>query len=82
MSTSKLSWVSRRSMPQRVGLLFASLGALLAVVGILRGNVPVNPTSIFLALLISAGSWGVVSWAVAAAVADVEQDLDEENPDE
>jgi predicted PurR-regulated permease PerM len=47
-------------------------------VGIVRGAVPMNPISIFLALAISGGSWGVVSWAVATAVVDVENDLAEE----
>lgn len=66
---------SRLSGPLKVGIIFAGLGLVLAVVGILRGMVPLNPLSIFLALLISGGSWGVVSWAVAAAAADVERDV-------
>ncbi len=64
----------RLSLPLRVGLISAALGILLAVVGIVRGTVPANVLSVFLALLISGGSWGVVSWAVATAVVDVEQD--------
>jgi hypothetical protein len=67
----------RLSLPLRVGLLFALAGILLAVVGIIRGNVPLNPLSIFLALLISGGSWGVVSWAVTTAIVDVETDTGE-----
>lgn len=55
----------------------AGLGLALAVVGILRGNVPLNPLSLFLALLISGGSWGLVAWAVATAAADVDADLEE-----
>ena len=62
------------SLPLRIGLICAGLGMVLAVVGIARGHVPLNPLSIFLALLISGGSWGVVSWAVATAVVDVEQE--------
>lgn len=62
----------RLPLPLRVGLLFASAGIALAIIGILRGNVPLNPLSIFLALVISGGSWGLVSWAVATAVVDVE----------
>ena len=73
----RLSW-RRLSLPLRIGLIFAALGMTLAVVGIVRGAVPVNPLSIFLALAISGGSWGVVSWAVATAVVDVENDLAEE----
>jgi len=66
---------SRLSGPLKVGIIFATLGFLLAIVGILRGMVPLNPLSIFLALLISGGSWGVVSWAVATAAADVDRDV-------
>ncbi len=69
---SNRNFFRRLSLPMRVGLICAGAGILLAVVGIVRGNVPLNPLSIFLALLISGGSWGVVSWAVATAVVDVE----------
>ena len=73
----RFSW-RRLSLPLRVGLIFAALGMTLAIVGIVRGAVPLNLISIFLALVISGGSWGVVSWAVATAVVDVENDLAEE----
>jgi hypothetical protein len=72
----------RLSLPARVGIVCAALGMILAVVGIIRGNVPLNPASILLALLISGGSWGVVSWAVATAVVDVERDLAEDTVEE
>jgi hypothetical protein len=62
------------SGPLKVGLVCAGLGIALAVIGVLRGAVPLNPLSIALALLISGGSWGVVAWAVATAAADVERD--------
>lgn len=68
----------RLPLPLRVGLICAGLGLALAVVGIVRGTVPANAQSIFLALLISAGGWGVVSWAVATAVVDVEKDAADE----
>ncbi len=71
----RLSW-ARMGMPLRVGLVCAALGILLAIVGIARGMVPANPLSIFLALLISGGSWGIVSWAIATATADVERDIE------
>jgi hypothetical protein len=67
----------RLSLPLRVGLIFAAAGLLLAVIGIIRGNVPMNPLSIFFALLISGGSWFVVSWAVTTAIVDVETDTGE-----
>jgi hypothetical protein len=65
----------RNSLPIRVGLIFAAAGIILAMIGIFRGTVPAQPLSILLALLISGGSWGVVSWAVTTAVVDVETDL-------
>ena len=58
----------------KVGLGFGLLGILLTVVGIVRGNVPLQPASIGMALLIGGGVWFVVAWAVATAAADVEQD--------
>jgi hypothetical protein len=78
MTRGRFSWRSL-SLPLRVGLVCAALGMALAVVGIVRGTVPLNALSIFLALLVSGGSWGIVSWAVATAVVDVEHDLAEEN---
>lgn len=72
----------RLSLPVRVGLICAGLAMLLAIVGIIRGNVPLNPLSIFLALVISGGSWGVVSWAVTTAIVDVEQEPATEEADD
>ena len=82
MEKNRKTGFSRLGLPARVGLICAALGMVLAVVGIIRGNVPLNPVSILLALLISGGSWGVVSWAVATAVVDVERDLAEDTVDE
>ncbi len=47
----------------------------MTVVGIVRGNVPPDPASIGMALLIGGGVWFLVSWAVASAALDVETDL-------
>ncbi|MDW8318348.1 MAG: hypothetical protein RMN53_10960 [Anaerolineae bacterium] len=75
--TSQPSQPARRGLPGpvKIGLIAAGLALGLALIGIARGNVPLNPLSIALALLISAGSWGIVAWAVATAAADVEDDL-------
>jgi hypothetical protein len=81
MTVGKSSRFSRVGLPVKVGLVFASLAMLLAVVGIVRGMVPSNPLSIFLALLISGVSWGLVSWAVTTAAVDVERDLEDEGAD-
>lgn len=68
---------ARLKVPTRVGLICALLGVILAIVGIARGMVPLRPLSIFLALLISGGTWGIVSWAIATAAADVDRDVAE-----
>jgi hypothetical protein len=44
------------------------------MIGIVRGNVPPHPANIGIALLIGGGVWFVVSWAVATAAVDVEND--------
>jgi hypothetical protein len=67
--------------PLKVGLGFGLVGLLLTVVGIVRGNVPLHPASIAIALLIGGGVWFVVSWAVATAAQDVERDLAEAHDD-
>ena len=67
------------STPLKIGLVAGGLGILLTVVGIVRGNVPPNPASIGMALLIGGGVWFLVAWAVAAAAADVEADVKEDN---
>ena len=63
------------SPPIRTGLLFGSIGITLTIVGIIRGNVPLHPASIGMALLIGGGVWFLVAWAVATAAADVDQDV-------
>ena len=82
MTVSKPTLWSRIGLPLKVGLAFALVAMLLAVVGIVRGVVPADPRSILLALLISGGSWGLVSWAVTTAVVDVESDVAEQDLDD
>ena len=69
--------LSKLSLPIKIGLFFGLVAFLLVVVGILRGNVPMNPASIAMALLIGGGFWFLVSWAVATAAVDVESDIAE-----
>jgi uncharacterized membrane protein len=73
--------MARFSTPVKIGLLFGVIGLALTLVGIVRGTVPPNPASIAVALLIGGGVWFVVSWAVATAAVDVEQDLAEAQDD-
>jgi len=65
------------STPLKIGLSFGLLGIVLTIIGIIRGNVPLNPASIGMALLIGGGVWFLVSWAVATAAVDVEKDMEE-----
>ncbi|HRA68616.1 MAG TPA: hypothetical protein PL187_21500 [Caldilinea sp.] len=67
--------MSRLSLPVKIGLGFAAAGLLLTLVGIGRGQVPLAPLNIAIALLIGGGVWFVVAWAVAAAAVDVEEDV-------
>ena len=65
------------SRPMQVGITFGTLGLLLTIIGIMRGNVPAHPVNMVVALLIGGGVWFLVSWAVAAAVSEVESDSEE-----
>ncbi len=62
--------------PVKIGLSFAALGMALVIVGIFRGNVPLHPANMAVALLIGGGMWFLVSWAVATAAIDVETDME------
>jgi len=66
------------SLPVKIGLGFAAAGLLLTFVGIVRGQVPLAPLNIAIALLIGGGVWFVVAWAVASAAVDVEKDMEDE----
>mgnify|MGYP001826098987 CR=1 FL=1 len=61
-------------LPLKIGLAFGLAGLVLTVIGIARGNVPPNPASIAVALLIGGGVWFLVAWAVATAAVDVERE--------
>jgi hypothetical protein len=62
---------TRCSRPVKIGLVVGATGALLTVVGLLKGDfAPLTFRSLALGILIGGGSWGVVSWAIAAAASD------------
>jgi hypothetical protein len=67
--------MSRLSLPLKIGLGFGAVGLLLTLIGIARGQVPLAPLNIAIALLIGGGVWFVVAWAVASAAVDVEKDI-------
>jgi hypothetical protein len=73
----------RLSGPAKIGLAFAVVGILLTVIGILRDpTTPVNAWSLGMGVLISGGTWGVVSWAIATAAVEVERDVAEAEREE
>lgn len=67
---------NRMGGPIRIGLLFALIAALMALVGwIVRpAYTSRSLLSLFLAIVISGGTWGLVSWAIAAAAFEVTKD--------
>jgi hypothetical protein len=62
--------------PVKIGLLFAIIAALMALMGwVMRPNyISRSLISLFLAIAISAGTWGVVSWAITAAAMEATKD--------
>ncbi len=78
----KCSIWQRLNGPTKIGLVFAVTGIVLTVVGIFRDpTTPVTAWSLGLGILISGGTWGVVSWAIATAAVEVERDLAEGKDD-
>jgi hypothetical protein len=64
--------------PAKIGLSFALLGITLTIIGIFRDpGTPVTAWSLGVGSLISGGVWGLVSWAIATAAVEVEQDVAE-----
>ena len=75
MASSNNIW-QRLDGPLKVGLFFAILGIILTIVGIFRDpTTPVTAWSLTVGSLISGGVWGVVSWAIATAAVEVEEDV-------
>ncbi len=66
----------RISTPIKIGLLFATIAALMALVGWIARPTYTSRSllSLLLAIVISAGTWGLVSWAIAAAASEVSRD--------
>ena len=68
--------------PVRIGLVLGLIGALLTVIGLLMGNLaPLTARSLLLGVILGGGSWGLVSWAIAAVASDVEADVESGTPD-
>jgi hypothetical protein len=64
--------------PLKIGLICAVLGIILTVIGILRDpTTPDTAWSLGVGSLISGLTWGLVSWAIATAAVEVENDVHE-----
>ena len=59
------------SGPLKIGLIVGLIGALLTVIGLIKGGfAPLTPWSLCFGVLIGGGVWGLVSWAIATAASD------------
>jgi hypothetical protein len=65
---------SRLSGPLRVGLFFAALAVFLTLLGLWRAH-NLSLRNVLLGIALCGGTWGLVSWAIAAAAAQVEEDV-------
>jgi hypothetical protein len=60
--------------PVAVGLFFAVIAILLGLIGLWReDNLTLRNTA--LAIALGGGTWGLISWAIATAVMDVDKDV-------
>jgi hypothetical protein len=60
--------------PLRVGGFFAALAIILTLAGLWRQD-NLSLRNILLAVFLCGGAWGLVSWAIATAMAHVEEDV-------
>ena len=69
----------RLSGPVKIGIFFGGLAIVMAVAGLIKGSAtaPLTARSLIMAIIISGGTWGLVSWAIATAAVDVERDVAE-----
>jgi hypothetical protein len=64
----------RPSGPLAVGLFFALLAIVLSLVGLGREH-NLSLRNIALAIVLGGGTWGLISWAIATAVVQVDADV-------
>lgn len=75
MKIIKYCWQALNG-PAKIGVSLATLAIVLTMVGIFRDpGTPVTAWSLIVGCLISGGTWGVVSWAIATAAMSVEDDI-------
>jgi len=72
---------TRLGGPVKIGLVVGLIGAVLTVIGLFSTHfAPLTWRSLLLGILLGGGSWGVVSWAIAAAAADATADAPDTPP--
>ena len=72
---------TRLGGPVKIGLVVGLIGAVLTVIGLFTTHfAPLTWRSLLLGILLGGGSWGVVSWAIAAAAADATADAPDTPP--
>lgn len=64
----------RPNGPVIVGGFFATLAIVMTLVGLWRED-NLTLRNIVLGIVLSGGTWGLVSWAIATAVVQVEEDV-------
>jgi hypothetical protein len=69
---------SRLSPPVATGLVFALLAIVLSLIGLARAH-NLSLRNIALAVVLGGGTWGIISWAIATAVVQVEEDVASRN---
>ncbi len=75
MTAVKQLW-QKLDGPQKIGVGCALLGITLTVIGIFKDpTTPVTAWSLIVGSLIAGGVWGIVSWAIATAAVEVEEDV-------
>ncbi len=68
--------------PAKIGIVFAAIAIVLTVIGVLRDpGTPINAWTLTVGSLISGGTWGLVSWAIATAAVAVEHDVSDDDPE-
>ena len=64
----------RPSGPVLVGAIFAAAAIVLTCIGLCREH-NLSLRNILLGAALGGGTWGLISWAIASAVAQVEEDV-------
>jgi len=64
----------RPSGPVIVGACFAAVAIVLTLAGLWRDH-NLSLRNILLAVALGGGTWGLISWAIATAVVQVEEDV-------